>query len=217
MPDFGTRRMTMVDTQVRPSDVTKFPIIDAMLRIPREYFVPEHMIETAYIGENASIAPGRVLLEPRTLAKMLDALEVTDADLVLDLGCGTGYSSAIIARMAQGVIGVEEDLRLAQDAEQALARVGAEAVVLHTGAISAGAAEHAPFDAVIVQGGIEVFPDRLADQMRENGRVVALFMSGQLGVVRLGIKQGGLIGWRDIFNATAPVLPGFMKSRSFAL
>lgn len=217
MQDFAARRTTMVDTQVRPSDVTKFPIIDAMLRIPREFFVPEAMIETAYIGENVPISGTRVLLDPRTLAKMLDALEVTRADLVLDIACGTGYSSAILARMAQAVVAVEEDPKLAQDAEQALAKVGAEAVVVHTGPLTAGAPAHAPFDAVIVQGGIQVFPDSLAAQVQENGRVVAVFMSGQLGVVRLGTKQGGVIGWRDIFNATAPILPGFDMAPSFAL
>lgn len=217
MQDFAARRMTMVDTQVRPSDVTKFPIIDAMLRIPREYFVPEALIETAYMGENVPLAPGRVLLDPRTLAKMLDALDVTDRDLVLDLGCGTGYSSAVLARMAQAVVGVEEDPHLAQDAEQALARVGAEAVVVHIGPLVDGAVAHAPFDAMIIQGGIQVMPEQVAAQVRENGRVVALFMSGQLGVVRLGTKQGGVIVWRDIFNAAAPILSGFAMAPSFAL
>ncbi len=217
MPDYATRRMTMVDTQVRPSDVTKFPIIDAMLRIEREVFVSEDLAETAYVGENLTIAPGRVLLEPRTLAKMLDALEITDKDLVLDIACGTGYSSAVLARMAQAVVAVEEDEKLAQDAEAALARVGAESVVLHTGPLVAGAAMHAPFDAMLVGGGIQVFPAALADQLRENGRVVALFMTGQLGVVRMGTKQDGVIGWRDIFNAAAPVLTDFRLEPSFAL
>lgn len=217
MQDFAARRMTMVDTQVRPSDVTKFPIIDAMLRIPREDFVPENMVETAYVGENLMIAPGRVLLEPRTLAKMLDALEITDKDLVLDIGCGTGYSSAVLAQMAQAVVAVEEDTKLAQDAEAALARVGAESVVVHTGPLVDGAAMHAPFDAMLVEGGIQMFPEALAAQLHENGRVVALFMSGQLGVVRMGTKQNGIIGWRDIFNATAPMLPGFTPAPTFAL
>lgn len=217
MQDFAARRMTMVDTQVRPSDVTKFPIIDAMLRIPREDFVPENMVETAYVGENLMIAPGRVLLEPRTLAKMLDALEITDKDLVLDIGCGTGYSSAVLAKMAQAVVAVEEDTKLAQDAEAALARVGAESVVVHTGPLVDGAAMHAPFDAMLVEGGIQMFPEALAAQLHENGRVVALFMSGQLGVVRMGTKQNGIIGWRDIFNATAPMLPGFTPAPTFAL
>lgn len=217
MQDFAARRMTMVDTQVRPSDVTKFPIIDAMLRIPREDFVPENMVETAYVGENLMIAPGRVLLEPRTLAKMLDALEITDKDLVLDIGCGTGYSSAVLAQMAQAVVAVEEDTKLAQDAEAALAHVGAESVVVHTGPLVDGAAMHAPFDAMLVEGGIQMFPDALAAQLHENGRVVALFMSGQLGVVRMGTKQNGIIGWRDIFNATAPMLSGFTPAPTFAL
>ena len=90
MPDFTARRTMMVDTQVRPSDVTKFPIIDAMLRIPREVFTPARLVEAAYMGNNIDLGEGRVLLEPRTFAKMLDALEVGDRDLVLDIGCGTG-------------------------------------------------------------------------------------------------------------------------------
>ena len=217
MQDFAARRMTMVDTQVRPSDVTKFPIIDAMLRVPREVFVPESLVETAYVGEHLPIAPGRVLLDPRTLAKMLDALDVTDNDLVLHVGCGTGYAAALLGRMAQAVIAVEQDARLLKDAEQALARVGAEQVVLHAGELSQGATQHAPFDAMIIEGGIEEFPPALASQLREDGRVVALFMSGPLGVVRLGTRQGDVIGWRDIFNATAPVLPGFARQLDFSL
>lgn len=217
MPDFENRRRTMVDTQVRPSDVTKFPIIDAMLRIPREVFVPEDLIEAAYVGENLMLAPGRCLLEPRTLAKMLDALEVTERDLVLDLGCGTGYSSALLAKMAQAVVAVEPDASLAKDAEQALAQVGAESVVLVQGPLAAGSPAHAPFDAMILQGGIEVFPEGLVQQLREDGRVVALFMSGALGVVRLGVRHGDMIGWRDLFNAAAPVLPEFRQPSVFAL
>jgi protein-L-isoaspartate(D-aspartate) O-methyltransferase len=217
MQDFAARRTTMVDTQVRPSDVTKFPIIDAMLRVPREVFVPEALVETAYVGEHVALGAGRVLLDPRTLAKMLDTLEVTGSDLVLDVGCATGYSSALLTRMAQAVVGLEQDARLLADAEAALGRVGAEQVVLQAGTLTQGAAAHAPFDAMILQGGIEVFPDTLRDQLREDGRVVAIFMSGALGVVRLGTKQGGVMGWRDVFNATAPVLPGFAREAAFTL
>ena len=217
MPDFETRRRIMVDTQVRPSDVTKFPIIDAMLRVPREVFVPEALIEAAYVGENLTLAPQRCLLDPRTLAKMLDALEVTRGDLVLDLGCGTGYSSALLAQMAQAVVAVEQDARLAADADVALAQVGAEAVVLVHGVLTEGSPAHAPFDAMILQGGIEVFPDALGAQLRDGGRVIALFMQGALGVVRLGVRHGDTMGWRDLFNAAAPVLPGFERKPTFAL
>jgi protein-L-isoaspartate(D-aspartate) O-methyltransferase len=215
MTDFALRRRIMVDTQVRPSDVTKFPIIDAMLDIPREEFVPDTLLEAAYIGENLALEGGRVLLDPRTLSKMLDALEITRADLVLDIGCGTGYSSALILRMAQAVVAVEEDAALASAAEAALARTGSETVVLHKGALAEGAPNHAPYDVMILQGGIEQFPQALVAQLRDGGRVAAVFMRGALGVVRLGIRNGDEVIWRDIFNAAAPVLPGFAATAAF--
>lgn len=217
MTDFAYRRRMMVDTQVRPSDVTKFPIIDAMLRIPREEFVPTSKVEAAYVGENLVLEPGRVLLDPRTLAKMIDALEITRADLALDIGCCTGYSSAVLARMAQAVVAVEEDETLHHAAELALSRTGSETVVLHKGALAAGAPDHAPYDVMILQGGVEAFPNALTQQLRDGGRVAALFMEGALGVVRLGLRRGDQIIWRDIFNASAPVLPGFGTQRAFTL
>ncbi len=217
MVDFASRRQMMVDTQVRPSDVTKFTIIDAMLRVPREVFVPDNKVEAAYVGENLSLGGGRVLLDPRTLAKMLDALAITRSDLVLDIGCGTGYSAALMQSMAQAVVGLEEDESLASAAEAALAQAGAETVVLVKGSLTAGAPDHAPYDVMILQGGIETFPDALVGQLAEGGRVCALFMQGALGVVRLGVRKGDVIGWRDIFNAAAPVLPGFEKAQAFSL
>ena len=107
MPDFNARRTMMVDTQVRPSDVTKFPVIDAMLSVPREAFVPNDRREAAYVGENLDLGGGRVLLEPRTLAKMLDALNIQDDEMVLDIGAALGYSSAVISQMAEAVVAVE--------------------------------------------------------------------------------------------------------------
>ncbi|MGY6547867.1 MAG: protein-L-isoaspartate O-methyltransferase family protein [Roseinatronobacter sp.] len=217
MADFALRRKMMVDTQVRPSDVTKFPIIDAMLRVPREIFVPDDRVEAAYVGANLTLAPGRVLLEPRTLAKMLDALEITFDDLVLDLGCGTGYSSALMQSMAQVVVALEDNDALAEHAEAAFRRSGQETVVLTRGPLTDGAPAHAPYDVIIVQGGIEVFPEALVAQLREGGRACAIFMQGALGVVRLGLRRGDKIIWRDIFNASAPVLPGFNKEQAFSL
>lgn len=217
MPDFPLRRRMMVDTQVRPSDVTKYPIIAALLDVPREEFVPAALQEAAYIGENLPLAKERVLLEPRTFAKMLDALDVTRDDLVLDVGCATGYSAAVLARLAQGVVAVEQDPAFASEAEQLLPGHGAEAVLVTQGVLADGDPDHAPFDAMIVQGGIAHFPDKLAAQLREGGRVVALFMEGPLGVVRLGRREKGQIAWRDLFNAAAPVLPGFARAHEFTL
>ncbi len=217
MPDFAARRTIMVDTQVRPSDVTKLPIIAAMLAIPRERFAPGAIAEAAYIGENLSLDGGRVLLEPRTLAKMLDALDVKPNQMILDIAPGTGYSSAVIAHMAEAVIAVEPDSSLADEAETALEAIGVSNVVLERGPAAAGAAAHGPYDAIIIQGGIESFPPALADQLKDQGRVCALFLDGNLGTVRLGIKHAGVIHWRDIFNAGAPLLDGFARERSFAL
>lgn len=217
MSEFATRRMMMVDTQVRPSDVTKFPIIDAMLKTPREVYVPRDRREAAYVGENLEIAPGRVILEARTLAKMLDALDILPGDLVLDVGCGLGYSAAVIARLAETVVAVEEDEALAAEAQRILAEEGADNAVVVTAPLAAGAAKHGPYDAITVEGGVETLPDALAAQLKEGGRIGAVFLDGALGTVRIGHKIEGRIVWRYAFNASAPLLPGFGGERAFAL
>ena len=217
MTEFASRRMMMVDTQVRPSDVTKFPIIDAMLHVPREVYVPRDRQEAAYVGQNVEIAPGRVVLEPRTLAKMLDALDIQPGEMVLDLGCGLGYSAAVIARLADTVVAVEEDPGLAAEAQRALAEEGVDNAVVVAGPLAAGSAKHGPYDVITVEGGIETLPQALADQLKEGGRIAAVFMDGALGTVKTGIRMGGRIDWRFAFNATAPVLPGFAARKAFVL
>jgi protein-L-isoaspartate(D-aspartate) O-methyltransferase len=217
MTDFAARRTMMVDTQVRPSEVTKFPIIDAMLSVPRELFVPREQAEAAYISENVPIAPNRVVLEPRTLGKLLDTLNIESDELVLDIGAGYGYSSALVARMAEAVIAVEEDETLASEAQVILSEQGADNVVLHTGPLIEGAAQHGPYDAMLIEGGVEQVPDALLEQLKDGGRIGCVFMEGALGVVRIGYKIDGDVTWRFAFNASAPVLPGFAKKAAFTL
>lgn len=217
MSDFATRRVLMVDTQVRPSDVTKFPIIEAMLAVPREVFVPSARREAAYVGENLDIAPGRVVLEPRTLAKLLDALDVQPGELVLDLGCGLGYSTAVIARLADAVVAVEEDEAMAAEAQRTLSAEGVDNAAVVVGPLAAGDARHAPFDVITIQGGVEVVPEALLAQIKEGGRIGAIFMEGALGAARIGYKIDGVVSWRQVFNAAAPVLPGFAAARGFVL
>ena len=217
MTDFATRRRMMVDTQIRPSDVTRFPVIDAFLRIPREAFVPEGRREAAYVEENLPLGEGRVMLEPRTLAKMTDALMLGPSDLVLDLGCGLGYSAAILSRLAGAVVAVEEDEEMAREAEAALAAHGLDNAAVVAGPLAQGAPRHGPYDAIVIQGGVEAVPAAIEDQLAEGGRIGALFMDGALGEVRIGRKHEGRIGWRLAFNAAAPVLPGFERARAFTL
>jgi len=204
----------MVDTQVRPSDVTKFPIIDAMLAVPREIFVPVDLREAAYLGENIDLGGGRVMLEPRTLAKMLDALDIRGNELVMDVACAQGYSAAVIAQMAEAVVAVDTAERL-NGAQESLSQINADNVVLHEGEPNEGAAEHGPYDAIVIEGGVEELPAAIIDQLKDGGRIACLFMEGVLGVVRIGYKIDGRMSWRFAFNASAPVMPGFGKERAF--
>ena len=155
MTDQVARRTMMVDTQIRPSDVTKYPIIEAFLLVPREEFVPSDRRETAYASENIELGQGRVVLEPRTFAKMLDVVDIQPRDLVLDVGPALGYSTAILSRLAETVIALEEDPSLAREAEQSLAEWGADNAALVEGSLVDGAPRHGPYDVIIIEGAVE--------------------------------------------------------------
>ncbi|WP_149586597.1 protein-L-isoaspartate O-methyltransferase family protein [Tabrizicola flagellatus] len=217
MSEFASRRTMMVDTQVRPSDVTKFPIIDALLTVRRETFVPASLREAAYVGENLPLGPGRVLLEARTLAKLLDALDIQPDELVLDVGCGLGYSAAVIARLAETVVAVEEDETLAAEAQRLLSEEGVDNAVVVTGRLVEGSVKCAPYDVITLEGGVEIVPEAILSQLAEGGRIGAVFMDGAVGTARIGYKSAGQVTWRPVFNASAPVLPGFQATRSFVL
>ncbi len=217
MKDFATRRRLMVDTQIRPSDVTKFPIIEAMLAIEREKFVPDSMREAAYVGDLMDLGQGRCLLEPRTLAKMFDALNIANTELVLDIGVTYGYSTAVAARMAELVVAVEEDEAMADEAQALLMDTGVDNAVVHKGVLAEGAAEHGPYDVILVQGGVEDVPEAVLEQLKDGGRIACIFMDNDLGTVRIGYKSAGRMSWRFEFNAGAPVLPGFAKQPVFSL
>lgn len=217
MTDFSTRRLMMVDTQIRPSDVTKFPIIDALLAVPREVYVPRDRRETAYMSDNLPIGSGRVILEPRTFAKFLDALNIQPGEAVLDLGCGLGYSTAVIARLAEAVVAVEEDETLATEAQRTLSQEGVDNAAVIVGPLAGGAAKHGPYDVIMLEGGVETVPEALLAQLKDGGRIGCLFMEGPLGVARIGYRIDGAMTWRSVFNASAPVLTGFALERTFAL
>ncbi len=217
MTDFTDRRTMMVDTQVRPSDVTKFPIIDAMLSVPREDYVPARLREAAYVGENMDLGGGRTMLEPRTFAKMLDALDIRSTDVTLDLACGLGYSAAVLAHMCDFVVAVEDDADRVATAEEILSAQGVDNAVVMTAPLSQGAAKSAPYDVITVQGAVQEVPDALLEQLKDGGRIAAIFAEGALGVVRIGHKIDGVVNWRYAFNAGAPVLAGFEKDNNFAL
>ena len=207
----------MVDTQVRPSDVTKFPIIDAMLSVRQENFVPRDKREVAYIGENLALGNGRVILEPRTLAKFLDALDISKDELVLDVGSGLGYSSALVSLLAEAVVALEESADWVRDSEEAFQEFGADNILVECGPLYEGAAKHGPYDVVFIQGAVERIPQPIIDQLKDGGRLACIFRNGALGRAKIGYKLDHNINWRFVFNAGAPLLSGFEKPRNFVL
>jgi len=215
MTDFKSARTAMVDCQIRPSEVTRYPIIQAMLTVPREQYLPSEAQAIAYMGEHVDIGGGRVCLDPRVLAKLIDALAIQPDDLVLDIGCGLGYSTAIIANIAEAVVALEEDEAQAEEAAATLSAQGVDNAVVEKGPLVGGAPSHGPYDVIIIQGGIEALPDAIADQLRPDGRIAVIEMMGPLGVAQLGVKGANGISWRRSFDATAPILPGFAAEKAF--
>lgn len=215
MIDYTAARTAMVDCQVRPSDVTKYPIIDALLSVPRENYVPPAKRSIAYAGEHIELGGDRVLLDPRTFAKMLDAANITKQDLVLDLGCGHGYSTAVMARLAQAVVAVESDADMATEASNLLAEHHVDNAMVVNGPLAEGSAKHGPFDVIFIQGGVEEVPASLTDMLKVGGRMLVILQNGALGQCREGIKGTTGMSWRYAFDATAPLLAEFRKVATF--
>ncbi|MDF2232784.1 protein-L-isoaspartate O-methyltransferase [Albimonas sp. CAU 1670] len=215
MTDYAAARVAMVDNQVRPSDVTSYPIIDAMLSVPREAYAPGPLREVAYAGEHLPLGPGRVMLDPRTFAKMIEFSDVGPDDLVLDIGCGLGYSTAVLARLAAAVIAVEADPDMARAARSALVEHEVDNAEVIEGPMAEGAKDHAPYNVIFVQGGVEEIPEGLVAQLREGGRLIAIRMSGAYGRCEVLTRTAaGASSWRA-FDAAAPVLEGFEKAAVF--
>ena len=213
MFDTVAARRMMVDCQVRTADVTDPDLIAAMLAVPRERFAPATVAEQAYVDNDLPLGGGRALLKPMVLAKLIQAARVRSTDHVLDIGCGTGYSSAVLARLAGSVVALEEDQALAQQAKQALA--GIEEIVSATGPLIAGWAAAAPYDVILLNGSTEVVPETLGRQLKPDGRLVAVFgpaFAGNAMVYRQ--IEDHLVG-RPIFDAAARVLPGFVAAPGF--
>ncbi|MCZ8544770.1 protein-L-isoaspartate O-methyltransferase [Mesorhizobium qingshengii] len=217
--DFSERRVKMVDGQVRTTDVTSAPLLEAMLVVPREVFVGTGQRDLAYIDEDIRIADGaggaRYLMEPSPLAKLMQLAEISQTDSVLDVGCGTGYAAAILSRLAGSVVALESDSALAETARSTLSSLGCGNVTVVQGALSQGHAAKAPYDVIFIGGSVEDVPAPLLDQLAEGGRLVAVEGQGNSGVARLFFKAGGVVTGRRAFNAAIKPLPGFERARAF--
>ncbi len=217
--DFSELRVKMVDGQVRTTDVTSAPLLDAMLSVPREDFVGAAQRELAYIDEDIRLATGaggaRYLMEASPLAKLMQLAEISAADSALDVGCGTGYASALLSRLAKSVVALESDPALAETARSTLSSLGCGNVTVVQGALAQGHAAKAPYNVIFIGGSIEKVPESLLDQLAEGGRLVAVEGQGNSGVARLFFKAGGVVTGRRAFNAAIKPLPGFEREHAF--
>jgi protein-L-isoaspartate(D-aspartate) O-methyltransferase len=221
MTDFTTARTRMIDSQLRTEDVNEPAILAAMGEIPRERFVPEKGAALAYIDRSALIeeatssGPARYLMRPAAFGKLIQLAEIGEGDKVLDVGTGTGYSAAVLARIAASVTALECDGGLAGTASALLQEFGAGRARVVEGPLEAGYAAAAPYDVIVLEGAVEFVPQPLFDQLGEGGRLVAVIGAGGSALGTLYTKTEGDIGQRPAFNSTARPLPGFERPKSF--
>jgi protein-L-isoaspartate(D-aspartate) O-methyltransferase len=219
MPGFSTARQKMVDGQVRPSDVTDIRILDAMLAVPREAFVPANQRALAYLDLDLDVSDGasakRYLIKPVVTAKMLQAAEIKEGDNVLVVGCATGYAAAIVAKLAGQVTATESDPSLAAKASDVLAGLGLANITVRMAAAAEGDPANAPYDAIVINGATEIVPDRLYGQLKEGGRLVGVFAATQPPRATIVTRSHGDFGDRALFDAAVPVLPGLERLPAF--
>lgn len=217
MTDFNRARKAMVDNQLRTSAITDRRILAVMGAVPRELFVPEPRRSLAYIDE-AHVLPGpsgRALAAPAPFAKLVQLAALDADDAVLDVGTGSGYSAAVLSRLAARVVAVESDVALLQDARDNLEKVGADNVELVQAALDAGAPKQGPYDAIILEGAVSEVPDKLLKQLKEGGRLVALIRQGAAAVANVFVRSGDEFAPRAEFNTSLPPLAREEPSEAF--
>jgi protein-L-isoaspartate(D-aspartate) O-methyltransferase len=219
MSGFSTARLKMVDGQVRTNDVTDRSILDAMLSLPRERFVPEDRQALAYLDLDLDVSEGgpvkRYLIKPMLTAKLLQAAEIAAADKVLVVGCATGYTAGLVAMLGATVTATESDSRLVEKGKKILAALG-ESATFKAGEAIDGDPAGAPFDVIVLNGATEVAPGKLYQQLRDGGgRLVGIFATTTPSRAVIATRWHGEVGDRPLFDAVAPTLPGLQRLPQF--
>ena len=218
MGDFERKRTIMVDRQIRPNDVTDPRVLSAFLAVPREEFVSSSQQELAYMDEDIPVSntdDQRFLMEPTALAKLVQLAGIREDDIVLDVGCATGYSTAILSQLCGSVVALETDESLAEQASETLIRLAFDNAAVVTGDLPAGYAKEAPYDVIFVGGAVDCVPGALIDQMKTGGRLVAVEGHGNTARARLYLREDDGAAARTAFNCALMPLPGFSKEAVF--
>lgn len=218
MVDFTQARRMMVDSQLRTFDVNDIPLLDAMDTVPRERFVLQGREELAYIDQDIPVSLGverRYMLSPMVLGRMIQSLGIEAGERVLDVACGRGYSAAVLAELGAEVTALEAEESLAQTAKECLVAAGANNVSVKHGPLDQGAAENAPYDAILVNGAVEVRPEGLLRQLAEGGRLICVKGRGRAARATLYVRSGDTFGERSLFDAAAPLLAAFQTKPGF--
>jgi len=214
--DFAAARANMVESQIRPNKVTDARVIAAFSAVPRECFVPKALRGVAYVDEDVPIGNGRYLMEPMVLARLLQAAQPQPGDLALEIGSGTGYGSAVLARLAGTVVAVEDDPALSAKAMSELVELGIDNVAIVNGPLMAGYPAQAPYDVILFSGAVGTVPAAIREQLAEGGRLVAVESDGTgLGKARMLTRTGGVVSGRVLFDAAVPLLPGAAREPTF--
>jgi len=216
MMDFAAARLNMVESQIRTNKVTDPGIVKAFEAVPREMFVEEAQRGFAYVDEDLELAPGRYLMEPMVLARLLQAAAAQPGDMVLDIGCATGYSTAVLAQLAETVVGVECDRGLMDGANRTLNALDVDNAVVVNGPLDLGYQKQAPYDVIVFQGAVCEVPDEIKHQLADGGRLVAVVCDAA-GIGRGTVIQrsGDSFSGRRLFDAATPLLPGFAREAGF--
>lgn len=215
MIDSSTALSRMIDCQLRPNEVNDERVIDAISAVPREMFVPKVKRAVAYVDEDITVGEGRFILEPRVFARLIMAADIQPSDIVLDVGCATGYSSAVLAQLAEAVVAVEENETIAAQAEKKLADHDAMNVAVVTCTLCEGVAKQGPYDVIFLEGAVEEVPAKLLKQLKNGGRLVCVKVEAGVGRAHIIRKTDDGLEEQNLFDADVLPLPGFKKAQGF--
>jgi protein-L-isoaspartate(D-aspartate) O-methyltransferase len=215
MPDYAEQRFNMVVSQVLASGVTDERILAAMRKIERERFVPLTKRPIAYAEAPVEVVSRRYLVDPRNFALLLDAAEISATDKILDVGCVSGYSTAVLSELSTRVIGLEQDADLVRISDEMMQALEIPNAVIVQGPLVEGFRGEARYDVIFVNGAIEVVPQTLLSQLAPGGRLVAVVGPTGKTKAMVYVNENGRIGHRTVFDAALPALAGFRQPVGF--